>query len=91
VIPTALYQLEQHIVSDPAAHFFLLKMTPTPQKKTGSRRRSITRPKTNAPKLKKRIARDNKGDAVLVSVDPFASLRRAYPNYFQYTRLWRTS
>jgi hypothetical protein len=53
---------------------------------TGFRARELFRATHIYAETEKRIAQSG-GDAVLVSVDSLASLRRAYPNYFLDTRV----
>ena len=87
-IGDALQGLEQHNANAPDAHLFLLEMTPDSLKVTGFKSSQQREAQDQYIETEKRIARDENSDAVLVSVDSVASLRRAYPNYFLDTRIF---
>jgi ppGpp synthetase/RelA/SpoT-type nucleotidyltranferase len=71
------------------AHYFLVALDPKEQKTTITG--FTTAELDNAAQAYLKTERDTKkqgGDAVLVSVDSLASLKRAYPNYFLDTRVF---
>ena len=65
------------------ARYFLMELDPNAERVTivGFRLDELPRATQLYTDVEKRIA-ERGGDAVLVSVDSLASLRRAYPNYF---------
>jgi hypothetical protein len=83
-IGSALRQLEENVshVSNP--RYFLLELTPDTDtiKITGFMANQSQEAQAQYTEVEKRITADERSDAVLVSVDSIASLRRAYPNYF---------
>jgi hypothetical protein len=77
-------------VEEPAvagADYYLLELDPSIMQisVTPYSRRELDRASTDYLEVEKKIA-GSTSDAVLVSVDSMASLRRAYPNYFLDTR-----
>jgi Region found in RelA / SpoT proteins len=80
----ALHTAEQSSATDTDASYFLLNLNPSAQEVTisGFKRGELAKATEAYLDAEKQI-KDNSGqDAVLVSVDSLASLRRAYPNYF---------
>jgi hypothetical protein len=80
----ALHTPEQSSATDTDASYFLLNLNPSAQEVTisGFKRGELAKATEAYLDAEKQI-KDNSGqDAVLVSVDSLASLRRAYPNYF---------
>ena len=71
------------------ARFFLLELDPNAQNVTvsGFKRDDLMHATRLYADVEKKIA-ETGGDAVLVSVDSLAALRRAYPNYFLDTRVF---
>jgi hypothetical protein len=84
---SALKVLEQPSVADAA--YFLLEIEPTDERVTvtGFRRDQFGEAAEKYLDVEKHIAKTSK-DAVLVSVQSMASLKRAYPNYFADTRVF---
>ena len=86
----ALHTAEQSSASEKTAKYFLLTLDPNAQEVTVSGYTSGELDEASREYLavEKKI-KDNSGqDAVLVSVDSLASLRRAYPNYFLDTTMF---
>lgn len=81
-IGAALRQLEDNVGAGAEAHYFLLELSPDLIKVTGFKFSQHQEAQTRYTEAEKKIANDERSDAVLVSVDSIASLRRAYPNYF---------
>jgi ppGpp synthetase/RelA/SpoT-type nucleotidyltranferase len=81
-IGAALRQFEDNVSAAAQAHYFLLELSPDLIKVTGFKFGQHQEAQTRYTEAEKNIANDEKSDAVLVSVDSIASLRRAYPNYF---------
>jgi hypothetical protein len=80
----ALHTAERSSATDTDASYFLLNLNPSAQEVTisGFKRGELAQATEAYLDAEKHI-KDNSGqDAVLVSVDSLASLRRAYPNYF---------
>lgn len=79
-----LQQLDENVTGIPDARYFLLELTPDTDtiKITGFRANQSQEAQSQYTDVEKRISSDERSDAVLVSVDSIASLRRAYPNYF---------
>jgi hypothetical protein len=74
--------LEEPSAGSSKAHFFLLELNPQTLKVTGFTAKQQQEAQQRYTDVERRIAKEANSDAVLVSVDSFASLRRAYPNYF---------
>jgi Region found in RelA / SpoT proteins len=74
--------LEDSAVKD--AHYFLLELQPSDEtiKVTGFRANESEKASEAYLDAEKNIAPGSGAEAVLVSVDSIATLRRAYPNYF---------
>jgi hypothetical protein len=83
----ALKQTELLMTAD--ARYFLLELDPNAGgiAISGFRARELYRATAQYAEAEKRIA-ESGGDAVLVSVDSIATLRRAYPNYFLDTEIF---
>jgi ppGpp synthetase/RelA/SpoT-type nucleotidyltranferase len=83
-IGTALRQLEENVSDVSNLRYFLLELTPDADtiKITGFTANQSQEAQSRYTEVEKRITTDERSDAVLVSVDSIASLRRAYPNYF---------
>ncbi len=81
---TALQQLDENVTGVPNAKYFLLELTPDTDtiKITGFKSNQSQEAQNQYTEVEKRTSGDERSDAVLVSVDSIASLRRAYPNYF---------
>ena len=77
----ALQVLDHPSVQD--ADYYLLKIDPAAQQVTvtGYKRPQLERAEREYLNVEKALSKTN-ADAVLVSVESLASLRRAYPNYF---------
>jgi hypothetical protein len=75
---------------DEHADYFLLELTPAEReiKVTGFRRNQLAQAQQAYALVERRIIDKGGTDAVLVSVDSMAALRRAYPNYFLDTRVF---
>jgi hypothetical protein len=73
---------------DTDASYFLLKLDPDAQEVTvsGFKRAELDKASQTYLDVEQQIRGHAGQDAVLVSVDSLASLRRAYPNYFLDTR-----
>ncbi len=71
------------------ARYFLLEMDPNAQSITitGFRSEELFRATDRYTEAEKKVT-ESGGDAVLVSVDSLAALRRAYPNYFLDTKVF---
>jgi hypothetical protein len=80
----ALHTAEQSSATDKNASYFLLKLDPSAQEVTvtGFKRGQLETASQEYLAVEKGIRGGAAQDAVLVSVDSVASLRRAYPNYF---------
>jgi hypothetical protein len=80
----ALKQLDENVTGVPDAKYFLLELTPDTDtiRITGFKASQSQEAQSQYTDVEKRISGDERSDAVLVSVDSIASLRRAYPNYF---------
>lgn len=78
----ALQNLEQ--INVKGAHYFLLELDPEARavKVTGYKPTELERASADYLAVEKSISEHGGRDAVLVSVESIASLRRAYPNYF---------
>jgi ppGpp synthetase/RelA/SpoT-type nucleotidyltranferase len=76
--------------SAPDAAYFLLEIDPSTEqlKITGFKSRDLEFAAAKYLEAEKDIPKDNSRDAVLVSVESMASLRRAYPNYFADTHVF---
>jgi hypothetical protein len=76
--------------SAPDAAYFLLEIDPSSEqlKITGFKSRDIELAAAKYLEAEKDIPKDHARDAVLVSVESMASLRRAYPNYFADTHVF---
>jgi hypothetical protein len=83
-IGAALRQLEENVADVPNSRYFLLELTPDTDtiKITGFMANQSQEAQSQYTEVEKRIGADERSDAVLVSVDSIASLRRAYPNTF---------
>ena len=83
----ALREVEEP--AQPDARYFLLELDPNAGTITvsGFRAHELLRATRQYAEAEKKVA-ESGGDAVLVSVDSLASLRRAYPNYFLDTRVF---
>ena len=83
----ALREVEEP--AQPDARYFLLELDPNADTVTvtGFRAYEILRATRLYAEAEKKVS-ESGGDAVLVSVDSLASLRRAYPNYFLDTRVF---
>ena len=87
------YGLALRAVQQPSAqdaHYFLLELDPAARRVTvrGYRAKELEQASEDYLALERAIARQPGTDAVLVSVESLASLRRAYPNYFLDTRVF---
>lgn len=84
----ALRHLQQPSAAE-NAHFYLLELDTQANivSVTGFKRSEFDQASEMCLDSEKRVKNKN-GDAVLVSVDSLASLRRAYPNYFADTRVF---
>lgn len=73
-----------------AADYYLLTLTPSERKiqVEGFRRDQLQAAQAAYADIEKDISSSEDRDAVLVSVDSMAALRRAYPNYFLDTRVF---
>jgi len=71
-------------------HFFLLELNVAESKLavTGYKSGSLDKAAADYLEAEKRFSSAQNGDAVLVSVESLASLRRAYPNYFLDTNMF---
>ncbi|NKK82651.1 RelA/SpoT domain-containing protein [Rhizobium leguminosarum] len=71
-------------------HFFLLELDVAQSKLevTGYKSGALDRAAADYLEAEKRFSSSQNGDAVLVSVESLASLRRAYPNYFLDTNMF---
>jgi hypothetical protein len=80
----ALRQLEENVSDSKNTKYFLLELTQDTGtiKVTGFRSNQSQEAQFRYTEVEKRIASDERRDAVLVSVDSISSLRKAYPNYF---------
>jgi ppGpp synthetase/RelA/SpoT-type nucleotidyltranferase len=87
-IGDALQQLEQPSATEEKAHFFLLELESDKLKVTGFRANQQIEAQNEYIEAEKAISGNENKDAVLVSVDSLASLRRAFPNYFLDTRVF---
>jgi Region found in RelA / SpoT proteins len=78
----ALQTLEDQSI--PGAHFFLLALDPAANTITirGYRRNDLDRATAEYLEVERAIDSSTGAEAVLVSVDSIAALKRAYPNYF---------
>lgn len=78
--------LQQPVVAN--AHFYLLRLDTEANQITisGFPARDLEEASSQYAEAEKRVKGKRGTDAVLVSVDSLASLRRAYPNYFADTR-----
>ena len=83
-------QLEENVGDTSQARYFLLELTFDTIKITGFRTSEHQEAQFQYTDVEKRITADEASDAVLVSVDSIASLRRAYPNYFLDTGAFAT-
>jgi len=83
-IGAALRHLEENAGDEANARYFLLELTPDTDtiKVTGFTASQSQEAQHQYTEVEKRIATDERSDAVLVSVDSIASLRRADPKYF---------
>ncbi|HTB83481.1 MAG TPA: RelA/SpoT domain-containing protein [Candidatus Sulfotelmatobacter sp.] len=88
VYGAALQTLEQPSLAD--AHYFLLKLDPSPNAPTvqitGYKQMELEKASKEYLDIEKAISKGTHADAVLVSAESFANLRRAYPNYFLDTK-----
>jgi hypothetical protein len=84
----ALRVLEQPDLEKAA--YFLLQIDPAEEvvNVKGFTRQQIAQASDEYLAVEKAISKDHDTDAVLVSVDSVASLRRAYPNYFADTHVF---
>jgi hypothetical protein len=89
-IADAIHTLEQPSARETNAHFFLLELSPDILKITGYTAAQQVEAQEQYAEVEKRITKEDNSDAVLVSVDSLAALRRAYPNYFLDTRVFAT-
>jgi ppGpp synthetase/RelA/SpoT-type nucleotidyltranferase len=87
-IAATLQTLEQPSARTTQAHLFLLELTPDALNVRGFPSSQQKEAQEAYISVEKEIAKEQHGDAVLVSVDSLASLRRAYPNYFLDTRVF---
>ena len=80
----ALHTAELSSATDKDASYFLLNLDPYAQEVTvsGFKRGELAKATEAYLDAEKKIKDKSGQDAVLVSVDSLASLRRAYPNYF---------
>jgi Region found in RelA / SpoT proteins len=80
----ALHTAEQSSATDTQASYFLLKLDPSAHEVTvtGFKKGQLESASKQYLEVEKDIKDKQGQDAVLVSVDSVASLRRAYPNYF---------
>ena len=71
-------------------HYFLLKLIPSQQQMTVSSfsRRQLDQATAAYLEVEKELKTQQGTDAVLVSADSLANLRRAYPNYFLDTQVF---
>jgi hypothetical protein len=72
------------------AHYYLLKLDPGASQLTvtGFRREEFEQAQQAYSEAERQVKEQPGTDAVLVSVDSLAALRRAYPNYFADTRVF---
>ena len=89
-IGDALRQLDENVGEASQARYFLLELTPDTIKITGFKTSEHQEAQSQYTDVEQRITADEASDAVLVSVDSIASLRRAYPNYFLDTSAFAT-
>jgi hypothetical protein len=84
----ALQTLEQPSVK--GAHYFLLHLDPSSHQVTvtGYKSGELERASKEYLAIERQVADRPGADAVLVSVESLAALRRAYPNYFLDTRVF---
>jgi hypothetical protein len=77
-------QFTEHIDGLKGAHFFLLQLNAATRSLviSGYPARDLARAQQEYIAIERAIAQDANRDAVLVSVESLAALRRAYPNYF---------
>ena len=80
----ALHTAEQSSATERDASYFLLRLDPSAQEVTvtGFRKDEFQQASKEYLAMEQDIRGKSGQDAVLVSVDSLASLRRAYPNYF---------
>ena len=85
---TALRALEQPSAQN--AHYFLLELDPVARRVIikGYRSNELEQASNEYLEIERAIVGRLGADAVLVSVESLASLRRAYPNYFLDTRVF---
>ena len=78
----ALQTLEDQSI--PGAHFFLLALDPVANTITirGFKRSELERATAQYLEVERALDASTGAEAVLVSVDSIAALKRAYPNYF---------
>jgi ppGpp synthetase/RelA/SpoT-type nucleotidyltranferase len=87
------YGTAPDVLEDPEVrgnHFFLLELdiASNALRVTGYKNRELERASKEYLEAEKRFAGSTSADAVLVSVESLATLRRAYPNYFLDTNLF---
>ena len=81
------YGATLNVLEGPVAkndHYFLLELSPLENtiRVTGFEANESEKASTSYLESEKKIAKNSGAEAVLVSVDSIAALRRAYPNYF---------
>jgi ppGpp synthetase/RelA/SpoT-type nucleotidyltranferase len=89
-IGDALQKLEQPSAIEEGAHFFLLELDSDQLRVRGFRANQQVEAQNQYIEAEKLISGNENKDAVLVSVDSLASLRRAFPNYFLDTKVFAT-